>query len=180
MKKILTFSLLLISLSCMAEKTSNVFQTIRFKNLSTIDVILDVDEDAKVCGLSKSELVRAANAVLNQSRIIKIDPSAEDYLALNITILPTSFDEERQPSCFFVTQIELNRLIGFKDKKIYASLWENSLVNYAASPPSEADSASAQSKKQQSDKRISNEKMIESVIQKLITSFLNQLESANP
>ena len=146
-----------------------------------MDVILDVDDDAKTCGLSKPELQRSANFILNQSRLVKIDSSAEDYIALNITTLPTSYEEGKAPSCFFVTQIEFNRLINFKDKKIYASLWENSLLNYAAAAEGEAEmqSGSKKESKESRERKITNQKLIESVLQKLVSSFLNEVENAN-
>lgn len=195
MKKILFLLMLFAQIANAADKT-NVFQTIRFKNLNTVDIILEVDDDAKTCGLKKAELLRSANAMLNQSRVVKVDSNAEDYVALNITTLPTSYDEETTPSCLFVTQIELNRLINFKDKKIYASLWENSLLNYAQSSEKARDESKTESmstlkgevrgegagkaKTERSEKSISNERLIESTIQKLLSSFLNEVQTANP
>lgn len=180
--------MLLVCQSSFAENKSTIFQTIRFKGITSVDVILEVDDDAKACGLSKPELQRSANFILNQSRLVKIDSNAEDYIALNITTLPTSYDEGKAPSCFFVTQIELNRLIGFKDKKIYASLWESSLLNYAvASEGGEGEMQSGSKKeprepkepKEPKERKISNQKLIESVLQKLVSSFLNEVENAN-
>ena len=174
--------LLLLILVCQptfAQNNSNIFQTIRFKGINSIDVILEVDDDAKACGLNKSELLRSVKFILNQSRVLKIEPSAEDYIALNITTLPTSYEEDKAPSCFFVTQIELNRLISFKDKKIYASLWESSLLNYAVASEDEVAQPTGE-KKEPRERKITNEKLIESVLQKLISSFLNEVEIANP
>jgi len=178
MKKIF-FLLILVCQSSFAQNSSNIFQTIRFKGINSIDVILEVDEDAKACGLNKSELLRSVKFILNQSRVLKIESSAEDYIALNITTLPTTYDEDKAPSCFFVTQIELNRLISFKDKKIYASLWESSLLNYAISNENEAEGTTSE-KKEPKERKITNEKLIESVLQKLVSSFLNEVETANP
>ncbi len=178
MKKLILI-LILFCQSSFAENKSNIFQTIRFKGINSIDVILELDDDAKSCGLNKSELQRSVSFIVNQSRVLKIDSNAEDYIALNITTLPTTYDEGKTPSCFFVTQIELNRLINFKDKRIYASLWENSLLNYAVGSESESEGAVGP-KKESKEKRISNEKLIESVLQKLVSSFLNEVESANP
>jgi hypothetical protein len=178
MKKLL-LALILLCPPAFAESNSNIFQTIRFKGISSIDVILEVDDDAKTCGLNKSELLRSVNFIVSQSRVVKLDSSAEDYIALNITTLPTTYEEGKTPSCFFVTQIELNRLINFKDKKIYASLWENSLLNYAVVNESDQE-ATGNTKKEPKERRINNEKLIESVLQKLVSSFLNEVESANP
>jgi len=169
MKKILVLLFFLCQFAS-AESKDSVFQTIRFKGLSNLDLILEVDEDAKACGLNKAELLRSVSSLVNQSRLIKIDSQADDYIALNITTLPTSYDEGRTPACFFVSQIELNRLINFKDKKIYASLWENTLLNY---------SGSSESEKESREKKINNEKLIESVLQKLVSTFLNEVENAN-
>jgi len=179
MKKLFLLLLLVCQYS-FAENKSNIFQTIRFKGVNSVDVILEVDDDAKACGLNKSDLLRSVNFIMSQSRLLKLDSSAEDYIALNITTLPTSYEEGKAPACFFVTQIELNRLISFKDKKIYASLWENSLLNYAGSNESENEGATNTLKKESKERRISNEKLIESVLQKLVSSFLNEVENANP
>jgi hypothetical protein len=179
MKKLLLLLLILVGQSSIAENKSNIFQTIRFKGLNSIDVILEVDDDAKACGLNKADLLRSVNFIMNQSRVLKIDANAEDYIAFNITTLPTTYDEGKMPSCLFVTQIELNRLISFKDKKIYASLWENSLLNYATGGDSEGEGP-AGGKKETRERKISNEKLIESVLQKLVSSFLNEVENANP
>ena len=89
MKKLLLL-LILVCQPTFAQNNSNIFQTIRFKGINSIDVILEVDDDAKACGLNKSELLRSVKFILNQSRVLKIEPSAEDYIALNITTLPTS------------------------------------------------------------------------------------------
>jgi hypothetical protein len=180
MKKLLLL-LLLVCQTSFAENKTNVFQTIRFKGVNAVDVILELDDDAKTCGLNKPELLRSANFILNQSRLVKIDSSAEDYIALNITTLPTSYDEGKAPSCFFVTQIEFNRLISFKDKRIYASVWENSLLNYAVTSEGEGDmqSGSKKESKESKERKISNQKLIESVLQKLVSSFLNEVENAN-
>ena len=169
MKKILIL-LLFLSQAALAGGKDSVFHTIRFKGLNNIDLILEVDEDAKACGLNKADLLRSVSSLVNQSRLIKIDSQSDDYIAINITTLPTSYDEGRTPACFFVSQIELNRLINFKDKKIYASLWENTLLNY---------SGSSESEKESKEKKINNEKLIESVLQKLVSTLLNEIENAN-
>ena len=176
MKKII-FLLLFLSQVAIAQNKDNVFQTIRFKGLNKVDLILEVDEDAKTCGLNKSELLKSVNSLLNQSRLIKVDSESDDYIALNITTLPTSYEEGQIPPCFFVSQIELNRLINFKDKKIYASLWESPLLNYTGS--SELATPGALPKKEIKERLLSNEKLIESVLQKLASTFLNEVENAN-
>ena len=177
MKKII-FLLLFLSQVAIAQNKDNVFQTIRFKGLNKVDLILEVDDDAKTCGLNKSELLKSVNSLLNQSRLIKVDSESDDYIALNITTLPTSYDEGQIPSCFFVSQIELNRLINFKDKKIYASLWESTLLNYTGSSEY-AIQGGTLPKKEIKEKLLSNEKLIESVLQKLASTFLNEVENAN-
>jgi hypothetical protein len=176
MKKIL-FLCLLLGQVAWAENAESVFQTIRFKGLNSVDLILELDEDAKQCGLNKAELLKSVNYLMNQSRVIKVDTQAEDYIALNITTLPTNYEEAQTSSCFFVSQIELNRLINFKDKRIYASLWENSILNYSGSSSGALEETG--STKKMSAKKISNEKLIESTLQKLVSTFLNEIENSN-
>jgi hypothetical protein len=162
--------ILFLSQVAIAQNKDNVFQTIRFKGLNKVDLILEVDDDAKTCGLNKSELLKSVNSLLNQSRLIKVDSESDDYIALNITTLPTSYEEGQIPSCFFVSQIELNR--------IYASLWESTLLNYTGSSEY-AIQGGTLPKKEIKEKLLSNEKLIESVLQKLASTFLNEVENAN-